>query len=135
MRVQIDDQVIVRQKGESAGQLLSTWRLLRDQNPDKGWQEWFTVWGQHSSTCDAVLAVWVSDHIAQQKPDQPKMVVTDCLGASWAPATVQQYWINNQPALPMAPGIGMVSVWLLDGFWVLACFWYVFGGRLVVGFW
>ena len=102
MRFQLGEELVIRQKGP--GNLLSTWRLLRDTHPDREWQQWFTVWGQHSANCDQVCACWVSDHIHDQFPEQPKMIVTDCLGASWAPPTVQQCWINSQPAFPLAAG-------------------------------
>ena len=87
------------------GNLLGPWRLLRDHCPDgPSLLSRFTVFGQHSATCDNVLANWLSDHIQNQKPECPKLLITDCLGASWSPATMQRYFLNNQPAVPMAPG-------------------------------
>ena len=98
------DETIVHKEGEPVGQLMSTWRLLRDHHPDREWQSRFTVFGQSAAMCDSVIAIWLSDHIQTQCPDVPSMILTDCLGASWAPETVQTYWINNQPAFPLAPG-------------------------------
>ena len=95
---------MTRTEGEPAGNLMSTWRLLRDHTPGGTWEEAFEVWGQPAAWCDGVLSLWLSDHIAAQTGDDPAMIITDCLGSSWAEETVQQYWINNQPAFPLAPG-------------------------------
>ena len=105
VRIQLDNEIVIHSVGDKAGQLLGPWRLLRDYHPEgPSLLSHFTVMGQHSSTCDSVLANWVSDHIHQQRPDVPMMLITDCLGASWAPSTMERYWLNNQIAIPMAPG-------------------------------
>ena len=105
MRIQVDNEIVIQNAGDKAGQLLGPWRLLRDYHPEgPSLLSHFTVMGQHSSTCDSVLANWVSDHIHQQMPDVPKLLISDCLGATWAPSTMERYWLNNQIAIPMAPG-------------------------------
>ena len=99
----LGDQKIHRKVNDPAGKLLSTWRLLRDHHPDSSWMNEFVVFGQPAAWCDSVISQWISEYIREQAPDTPQMIVTDCLGSSWSPESVQQYWINNQAAFPLAP--------------------------------
>ena len=77
------DQEVAFKAGESAGQILGSWRAARDASlASKGtWQDEVLIWSQPAAWCDQVICQWCSDYIQSWSPRT--LLIVDCLGSQW----------------------------------------------------
>ena len=95
----VGGKLIARKKGDSAGKIMRSWRLLRRDKPE--WFKKVQVYQQPSGFVDGVIQSWMIEDLAESVG--PAVWQRDCFAAAFTASSRQSMFAGHQIPCTIAP--------------------------------